>query len=85
VAGVGLYDMRVMVLLPLLLLLRFAGAARMSLGCTTCGSRKRPDRELRLPVAERRRRGMEAILSGESERDSWVFFYNQKFKEDAVV
>ena len=64
-AGVGLYDMRVMVLL------RFGGATRMNLG----GSWKRDDRELmRLAVAERRRRGMEAILSGERERERALDF-----------
>jgi hypothetical protein len=40
---------------------------------TTCSSRKSSDREVRLPVAERRMRGMEAILSGERERGtSWT-------------
>jgi hypothetical protein len=39
------------------------------LGLTTCGSRKSSDREVKLPVAERRMRGMEAILSGERERE----------------
>jgi len=34
---------------------------------TTCSSRKSFDCEVRLSVAERRMRGMEAILSGERE------------------
>jgi hypothetical protein len=45
------------------------------LGLTTCGSGKSSDRKVRLPVAERRMRGMDAILSGERERDELDWFW----------
>jgi hypothetical protein len=44
---------------------------------TTCSSRKSSDREVKLLVAERRMRGMEAILSGEREMDEldWLWVW----------